>query len=142
LALAGKPITGPGPDRGMVFQHHGLLPWLTIFDNVYVAIDAVFPDLSKPEKREDTEKALNLVGLWEHRNKKPAHISGGMKQRTSVARAFAVQPKVLVMDEPFGALDALTRVTLQDELVRLWSADKRSETVILVTHDIDEAIYL
>lgn len=82
------------------------------------------------------------MGLWNHKDKRPAQISGGMKQRTSVARAFAVHPKVLVLDEPFGALDALTRVTLQDELIRIWSADKRSETVILVTHDIDEAIYL
>ncbi len=142
LRLDGNPITGPGPDRGMVFQHHALLPWLSVFDNVGEVVHAVFPDDPVAKRRERVERYLRLVRLWDHRDKRPAQLSGGMKQRVSIARAFSVQPKVLLLDEPFGALDALTRGSLQDELIDLWQGDGGSETVIMVTHDVDEAIYL
>jgi nitrate/nitrite transport system ATP-binding protein len=142
LCLEGRPITSPGPDRGLVFQHHALLPWLSVYENVYQAVDAVFPKRPARQKAEQVAAVLRTVGLWEHREKKPGQISGGMKQRTAVARAFAIHPKVLLLDEPFGALDALTRSALQEELLKLWSLDSATETVIMVTHDIDEAIYL
>lgn len=145
VELDGKLILGPGRDRGMVFQHHGLLPWLSVFANVYEAVDALFPGRRGPEKqekRERVERMLRVVGLWDHRHKKPGELSGGMRQRTAVARAFAIAPKVLLLDEPFGALDALTKGSLQDELVHLWTFDQATETVVMVTHDIDEAILL
>ncbi|WP_322819456.1 ABC transporter ATP-binding protein [Tepidiforma sp.] len=145
LRLDGQPIAGPGPDRSMVFQHHALLPWLTVWQNVYVAVDAAVGNRLGPGKlykREIVANTLRVVGLWEHRNKKPAELSGGMRQRVAIARAFAVEPKVLLLDEPFGALDALTRASLQDELLSIWSGTRAVETVIMVTHDIDEAIYL
>lgn len=145
VELDGKLISGPGRDRGMVFQHHGLLPWLSVFANVYEAVDAVFPGRRPPEKkekRERVERMLRVVGLWDHREKKPGELSGGMRQRTAVARAFAIAPKVLLLDEPFGALDALTKGALQDELLNLWAFDQATETVVMVTHDIDEAMYL
>lgn len=119
-----------------------LLPWLSVYDNVLEAVDAAFPKESKAEKVGRAERAVTAVGLWEHRLKKPGQISGGMKQRTSVARAFAIEPRMLLLDEPFGALDALTKAMLHEELVSLWSAEKEHKTVLLVTHDIDEAIYL
>jgi nitrate/nitrite transport system ATP-binding protein len=142
VSLEGRQIQGPAAERGMVFQHHGLLPWLSVFDNVYEAVSAVFKSDYPNEKRTRVERFLRLVGLWEHQSKKPAQLSGGMKQRVAIARAFAVQPKVLLLDEPFGALDALTKTKLQDELLNLWQMDRSSETVVMVTHDIDEAIYL
>jgi len=143
LSLADKPITGPGADRGMVFQPHSLLPWMSVFDNVYEAVAAVQGhDRINEKKRWHVEKYLELVGLLPHQHKKPAELSGGMKQRVAIARAFAVQPKVLLLDEPFGALDALTKSKLHDELLNLWQMDRSSETVVMVTHDIDEAIYL
>ncbi len=145
IELDGRPISAPGPDRAMVFQSHGLLPWLTVWGNVYEAVDAVFPGRyaqQKAEKREHVEQILKTVGLWQHKDKRPGELSGGMRQRTSVARAFAVVPALLLLDEPFGALDALTKGSLHEELLRLWTSDQRVETVIMVTHDIDEAIYL
>ena len=145
VELGGKLISGPGPDRGMVFQGHALLPWLSVYENVYQAVDSVFPGRRGPEKeekRERVERVLRVVGLWDHREKKPGELSGGMRQRTAVARAFAIVPRVLLLDEPFGALDALTKASLQDELVSLWTFDATTETVVMVTHDIDEAIYL
>jgi nitrate/nitrite transport system ATP-binding protein len=145
IELEGRFVTNPGPDRGMVFQHHGLLPWLSVHANVYEAVDAVFPGRLAPQKqdkRERVERILRVVGLWEYRHSKPGELSGGMRQRTAVARAFAIVPRVLLLDEPFGALDALTRTSLQDELINLWSFDHSTETVLMVTHDIDEAIYL
>ena len=142
LTFEGTPIHGPGPDRGVVFQHHALLPWLTVYQNVYEVVDAVFPQRSRDHKADETERVVKLVGLWDHRDKKPAQISGGMKQRTALARAFAVHPKMLLLDEPFGALDALIKPALHDALIKLWSSDGKSESVVLVTHDIDEAIYL
>ncbi len=142
ITLEEQPVTAPGPDRGLVFQHHGLLPWLSVYDNVYQAVAAVFPERSGAEKAEQVQRVLRMVGLWDHKDKKPGQISGGMKQRTAVARAFAIHPKVLLLDEPFGALDALIKPTLHDALIELWSSDAQSETVVMVTHDIDEAIYL
>ncbi len=145
VELESKAITRPGPDRGMVFQNHSLLPWLSVYSNVYEAVDSVFPGRAGPEKqekRERVERILRVVGLWEHREKKPGELSGGMRQRVAVARAFAIIPKVLLLDEPFGALDALTKSSLHDELMYLWSFDRQTETVLMVTHDIDEAIYL
>src|SRR4051812_17783626 len=130
LTLGDKPITGPGADRGMVFQHHSLLPWLSVFDNVYEAVAAVYgKDRTNEKKRWHTEEYLELVGLSAHARKKPSELSGGMKQRVAIARAFAVHPKVLLLDEPVGALDALTKSKLHDELLDLWQLDKSSETV-------------
>lgn len=143
VLLDGQPVTGPGPDRGVVFQNYSLLPWLTVFENVWQAVDSVlFHHLTRDERIQRVEDVLRAVGLWEHRKKLPPHLSGGMKQRVAIARAFAIEPKVLLLDEPFGALDALTRGSLQDELIDLWTHNRRVETVVMVTHDIDEAIYL
>ena len=127
----------------MVFQSYSLLPWLTVEDNVFQAVDAVFQDqMLARDKRARTERFLRMVNLWDHRRKRPSEISGGMRQRTAIARAFAVKPDVLLLDEPFGALDALTKGTLHDELLALWRSDGRRQTILMVTHDIDEAIYL
>jgi len=142
VLLNDTPVQGPGPDRGMVFQNYSLLPWLSVDANVFEAVDSVFRNKDRSWKREQVERVLRTVHLWEHRHKKPHEISGGMKQRTAIARAFAVHPEALLLDEPFGALDALTRTTLQDELINIWSADSATETVVMVTHDIDEAILL
>jgi nitrate ABC transporter ATP-binding subunit len=142
VVLAGQRIDGPGPDRGIVFQHYSLLPWLSVWDNIFEAVDSVVANKAKREKAEIVERFLRIVGLWEHRDKKPRQISGGMKQRVAIARAFAIHPQVLLLDEPFGALDALTKSSLQEELINLWSLDNQTETVVMVTHDIEEAIFL
>ncbi len=140
VVLDGKEITSPGPDRAMVFQNYSLLPWVSVYENVMLAVKSVFKgeDLEKAKKK--AESYLKLAGLWEHRNKLPSQISGGMKQRTALVRALSVDPKVLLLDEPFGALDALTRSVLQDELLRIWEKDKK--TMLMVTHDVEEAIYM
>jgi len=143
IHLGGRAVAGPGPDRAMVFQSYSLLPWLTVEDNVFQAVEAVFQDrMLAKDKRMRTERFLRMVNLWEHRTKRPSEISGGMRQRTAIARAFAVKPDVLLLDEPFGALDALTKGSLHDELLALWRGDGRRQTILMVTHDIDEAIYL
>jgi nitrate/nitrite transport system ATP-binding protein len=139
LLLSDKHIEGPGPDRGVVFQNHSLLPWLTCFENVYLAVERVFSD-KKDKLKARTHAALEMVGLSHAEQKYPHEISGGMKQRVGIARALAIEPKVLLLDEPFGALDALTRATLQDELMRI--VEKTSATVLMVTHDVDEAVLL
>ncbi len=138
----GQPITAPGPDRAMVFQQYSLLPRLNLVANVREATSAAHPEWKAERVSEVTERYLTAVGLWEHRNKRPHEVSGGMKQRCAVARAFAVSPRVLLLDEPFGALDALTRARLQDQLIELWSHESSTETVLMVTHGIDEAIAL
>lgn len=140
VRLEGERIGEPGPDRMVVFQNYALLPWLTAFENVYLAIDSVNPDKSEPEKRAIAKEHLAMVGLTEAADKKPTQISGGMKQRVSIARALAIRPKVLILDEPFGALDAITKEELQEELLKIW-ADHRC-TVLMITHDLDEALFL
>jgi nitrate/nitrite transport system ATP-binding protein len=140
IRLAGAPIAGPGPDRGMVFQNYSLLPWLSVFENIYLAVDAVFPDLPVGAKRQRTEHWARLVHLGDAMAKRPHELSGGMRQRVAVARGLAIDPKVLLLDEPFSALDALTRATLQDELARIWL--ERRKTVVMITNDVEEAILL
>ncbi|MFM2062655.1 MAG: hypothetical protein RLZZ507_2325 [Cyanobacteriota bacterium] len=138
--LQGQPITEPGPDRMMVFQNYCLLPWLNVFDNVYLAVDAVFPNKNQAEKRAIVREHLAMVGLTEAAEKTPNQISGGMKQRVAIARALAIRPQVLILDEPFGALDAITKEELQEELLQIWS--DHQVTVLMITHDIDEALFL
>ena len=141
ILLAEREIAGPGPDRGVVFQNHSLLPWLTCFENVHLAVERVFgKSEAKPKLDERTEKALDLVHLTPAMHKYPHEISGGMKQRVGIARALSMEPKMLLLDEPFGALDALTRAHLQDELVKIVAAT--GSTVLMVTHDVDEAVLL
>lgn len=141
LICAGREIAGPGPDRGVVFQNHSLLPWLTCSGNVHLAVEKVFGAReSKAELKERVRAAMALVGLSHAEHKLPGEISGGMKQRVGIARALAMEPKVLLMDEPFGALDALTRAHLQDELIKIVASTH--STVMMVTHDVDEAVLL
>jgi len=142
VVLNGKEIVGPGPDRGIVFQNYSLLPWLTVYQNIFQAVDAALKDTTKAEKHALSEKFLRMVNLWEHREKHPKQLSGGMKQRVAIARAFAIDPEVLLLDEPFGALDALTKASLHIELLKMWNLTHRSKTIIMVTHDIEEAIFL
>lgn len=142
VTLDGEEITGPGPDRAMVFQNYSLLPRLSLAENVAVAVREARPDWSKQRVDDGVEKYLTAVGLWEQKDKKPSEVSGGMQQRAAVARAFAVEPTVLLADEPFGALDALTRSRLQDQLIELWKSESDTEIVVMVTHGIDEAILL
>lgn len=140
VLLQGQPITGPGPDRMVVFQGYALLPWLTVFENVYVGVDAVLKQESVASKKQIVWEHLALVGLTEASEKYPPQISGGMKQRVAIARALAISPQVLILDEPFGALDAITKEELQEELLKIWH-DHRC-TVLMITHDIDEALFL
>ncbi len=133
-------ITAPGPDRGVVFQNYSLLPWLTVYENIALAVEQVFPNYSPEKKRRHVEQFIALVNLTPARDKLPRQLSGGMRQRVSVARALAMDPQILLLDEPLSALDALTRSTLQDEIERIWSADRK--TVVLITNDVDEALLL
>jgi nitrate ABC transporter ATP-binding subunit len=141
ITLDGRAVTGPGPDRAIVFQNYSLLPRLSLFDNVRVAVREARGSKGA-EADALAERYLTRVGLWEHRTKRPHEVSGGMQQRTAVARAFAVEPKLLLLDEPFGALDALTRGRLQIQLTELWQSESDTETVVMVTHGIEEAIFL
>jgi nitrate/nitrite transport system ATP-binding protein len=138
----GKKVTGPGPDRGIVFQNYSLLPWLSVYSNIYVAVDAALKTLSTAEKKTLVQKNLKMVNLWEHKDKLPGQLSGGMKQRVAIARAFSINPTILLLDEPFGALDALTKSNMHVELLKLWNLDNREKTIVMVTHDIEEAIFL
>jgi len=141
LLCADREIAGPGPERAVVFQNHSLLPWLTCFENIYLAVERVFSATeSKAQLKARTQDALALVGLTAAAQKRPGEISGGMKQRVGIARALSMEPKVLLMDEPFGALDALTRAKLQDELLEIVA--QTQATVVMVTHDVDEAVLL
>ncbi|PSF38778.1 bacitracin ABC transporter ATP-binding protein [Aphanothece hegewaldii CCALA 016] len=140
VRLQGKIVEKPGPDRMMVFQNYSLLPWKTAYENVYLGVNSVYPDKPHSEKIAIVEEHLAMVGLTEAAQKKPAQLSGGMKQRVAIARALAIRPQVLILDEPFGALDAITKEELQDELLKIWQDHKL--TVLMITHDIDEALYL
>jgi nitrate/nitrite transport system ATP-binding protein len=144
LFCAGREIAGPGPERAVVFQNHSLLPWLSCYENVYLAVERVFGSGAGAESKQQlaarTHAAIELVGLTHSTDKRPNEISGGMKQRVGIARALAMEPKVLLLDEPFGALDALTRANLQDELMKIMA--KSGCTAVMVTHDVDEAVLL
>lgn len=140
VLLRGKPITGPGPERGVVFQSYSLMPWLTVEGNVALAVDQVFRKEPKAARRERVSRYIEMVGLAHAKNRLPSELSGGMRQRVAVARALAMSPEILLLDEPLSALDALTRAKLQDEIEQIWSQDKR--TVLLITNDVDEAILL
>jgi len=140
VLLNGKPIEKPGPDRMVVFQGYALLPWMSAYENVYLGIDSVKPNLPEHEKREIAMEHLDMVGLTAAAEKKITQISGGMKQRVAIARALAIRPDVLILDEPFGALDAITKEELQEELLKIWNTQKC--TVLMITHDIDEALFL
>jgi nitrate/nitrite transport system ATP-binding protein len=138
--MDGREVVGPGLERGVVFQGHALMPWLTVRRNIAFAVESRWPDWSRAQVGEQVEKFVALVGLTAAIDKKPAQLSGGMKQRVGIARAFAIQPRMLLLDEPFGALDALTRGTIQDELMSI--VRQTQQTVFMITHDVDEAILL
>lgn len=140
VLVDGQRVTGPGHDRGVVFQNYSLLPWLSVFDNVLLGVDQSHPTWDSGQKREHVEKYLKMVSLAPAKNKKPQQLSGGMKQRVAVARALAMSPEILLLDEPLGALDALTRATLQDEIERIWEQERK--TVVLITNHVDEALLL
>ncbi len=140
IILSGKELTGPGPDRGVVFQSPSLLPWLTAYDNVMLGVDQVFFTATKEERRQIAEYYLTVVGLGDAMHKRPGELSQGMRQRVGIARAFALKPKMLLLDEPFGMLDSLTRFELQQVLIDLWR--KNQITAMMVTHDVDEALFL
>jgi nitrate/nitrite transport system ATP-binding protein len=140
IILAGKELTGPGPDRGVVFQAPSLLPWLSAKENVMLGVNQVFYTAARAEREQIAEYYLSLVGLADSMHKTPAELSQGMRQRVGIARAFALSPKMLLLDEPFGMLDSLTRYELQEVLIQLWRREKI--TAMMVTHDVDEALYL
>jgi nitrate ABC transporter ATP-binding subunit len=140
ISLRSKPILRPGPDRMVVFQNYSLLPWMTAFENVFLAVKQVYTDKSKEEKIQITKHSLEMVGLSEAMHKKPKQLSGGMRQRVAIARALSIRPEVLILDEPFGALDVMTREELQDELLEIWRENQ--VTALMITHEIDEALFL
>ncbi|MCP9236569.1 ABC transporter ATP-binding protein [Lewinella sp. JB7] len=136
----GQPIKGPAPERGIIFQNYSLLPWYTVYQNVALAVDQVYPDWSKDRREGHIRTFVEMVGLSHAIDKFPSELSGGMRQRVSIARVLATDPDLLLMDEPLGALDALTRGNLQDEILRIWSANRR--TAVLITNDVDEGIFM
>ena len=140
VIMDGKEVNGPSLERGIVFQNYSLLPWMTVLENVRFGVKARWPNWSKQQVHEQCIKFIELVGLTGTEQRKPSELSGGMRQRVSIARAFATQPKLLLLDEPFGALDALTRGNIQEELIKIWNETK--QTIFMITHDVDEAILL
>jgi len=148
ITLQGEPVTGPGPDRGVIFQNYSLLPWLSVAANIKLAVDQAFPRWPDAQRRAHVERYIGMVNLTHARHKTPRELSGGMRQRVAVARALAMSPQVLLMDEPLSALDALTRATLQEEIVRIWTSassvesEQDRKTAILITNDVDEGILM
>ncbi|WP_431655607.1 ABC transporter ATP-binding protein [Pantanalinema rosaneae] len=140
VTINGQPVTAPGPDRGVVFQNYALMPWMTVAENIQFAVETVYPMMAIAERKAIIQDYIALVGLRGAEGKHPHELSGGMKQRVGIARALAINPQILLMDEPFGALDALTRGFLQDEIERIWEQERK--TVILITHSIEEALLL
>ena len=140
VLVNGKEVTEPGPDRGIMFQNYSLLPWLSVFGNIELAVRQAFPKYSKTKVAEHVERYIGMVNLLPARDKKPRELSGGMRQRVSLARTLALQPDILLLDEPLSALDALTRANIQDEIIRIWEEDKR--TVVMITNDVDEAVLM
>ena len=137
IKLGGQVMAGPGPDRGIMFQNYSLLPWLSVFQNIEIAVKRVFPQMPRRERKPYIQRYIDMVSLTGSEWKKPSELSGGMRQRLSLARTLAMQPEVLLLDEPLSALDALTRAVLQDEIIRIWEEDRR--TVVMITNDVDEA---
>lgn len=140
VRIGGKEVTGPGPDKGIVFQNYSLLPWLTVVGNIDLAVKQVFPELSTAERRDHCQRYIDVVNLTGSEAKRPGELSGGMRQRLSLARTLSMRPEVLLLDEPLSALDALTRAQLQDEILRILEEDQR--TVVLITNDVDEALLM
>ena len=138
--MNGQPVLEPGPERGILFQNYSLLPWLSVYGNIDLAVKQVFPGKSTAQRKEYIQRYIDMVSLSGSEWKKPAELSGGMRQRLSLARTLAMQPEVLLLDEPLSALDALTRANLQDEIIRIWEEDRR--TVIMITNDVDEAVLM
>lgn len=140
VRMNGERVTEPGPQRGILFQNYSLLPWLTVFGNVELAVRQVFPDMTKADRRHHVQRYIDMVSLSGSEWKRPGELSGGMRQRLSLARTLSMRPEVLLLDEPLSALDALTRANLQDEIIRIWEEDKR--TVVMITNDVDEAVLM
>ncbi|MFM7602847.1 MAG: ABC transporter ATP-binding protein [Pseudanabaena sp.] len=140
ILINGEEVYAPGPDRGVVFQNYALMPWLTVAENLHFAIETVYPKMSLADRKSRVYEYIELVGLKGAEKKHPHELSGGMKQRVGIARALAIDPQILLMDEPFGALDALTRGFLQDEVARIW--EQKRKTVVMITHSIEEALLL